>query len=188
MSDSVSPVDGAPFHFSFTTRFDDYLAMIRALRTRGIFGRWHVVTEIAIFMGLYAALVFYLIGGDMPLEFLLSWAVIGYTLGLVVFLVVLRLAIDNLLYRWVFRRNRAAGKEIAVAMDDEGVHWTSNNTAGHLLWPAFIDYRERADLLILIAGKIEAIALPRRGIAESGWPKAVAFAKARVSRAHGKTS
>jgi hypothetical protein len=155
---------------TITYRFGsaDYIALIRARRSIGPFGRlgrWgRAVLFGLLFVGLLTAFSY-----DVLLN--APWLVL--TVGAAMFVLMVLAALageylgERLMARWWFPRYSVANKGVTLEFGDEGVRSTVGGIEGRVPWRAITRVFETKDFLLLALSRAEMIVVPMRALASA---------------------
>ena len=171
---------------AYTFSFDHYRALLRARRAMGAFGRYAIVLRyvlvIAAAVIVFVALTDWRKTSAADLMNVRTIAiVIGAMVALAVFVALVDLLFERVIYRWVFRRFALAGQELAVTLDDDGIRWAAGGASAHFAWSLVRRVYEGKDLLVIFFSKVEGLLLPRSGVAsDEAFRSLVAFVESRL--------
>jgi len=144
----------------------DYIALLRAQRSLGVFhrfGRW----------GRYACFGFFCVA-LVNLTNILSWSfdpVVDLTLSFIVFVIILLAAplgeflADRVLSLWVFPRFSVANKDLTLTFADDGIRSQYGGMEGKIPWGSVKRVLETKDYLFLSISRAEKVVVPRRAVA-----------------------
>ncbi len=170
----------AAYRFASDTTFADYRALLRARQRLGPLrghGRWLRYPFVAV---LFLATLWWLDGLSAPWSVYLRWDVAKWIVGLVLFIPLVDLFFDQVMGRWVYSRYAAANRPLTASVDADGISWAVDAWSGRVAWSGVKNAVVTADHLFLFIGKLEAIPLPCRGLAEGKWDDVIAFATERL--------
>ncbi len=172
----------AAYRFASDTTFADYRALLRARQRLGPLrghGRWLRYPFVAV---LFLATLWWLGGLSAHWSLYLRWDVAKWIVGLVLFIPLVDLFFDQVVGRWVFSRYAAANKPLVASVDPDGISWAVDAWSGRVAWSGVKNAVVTADHLFLFIGKLEAIPLSRRGLADGDWEGFLAFATERLAQ------
>ena len=144
---------------------DDYIALLRAQRSRSLLGRLGRWGRYACFALFFVVLINLL---DI-LSRSFDWSVDLITSG-VVFLVMLLAAPlgeflgEHALSRWIFPRYSMANKDITLTFGEDGIHSKYGGMEGRIPWQSVVHILETKDYLFLSISRAEMILVPRRAL------------------------
>jgi hypothetical protein len=152
---------------------DDYIALLRASRSIGPFGR----------LGRWGrAALFGLVIGGLVIVFsydaLLAAPGLVLVAATIVFAVVTPVApigeylAERLMARWLFPRYSFANKDVTLELGEQDIRSRIEGSEGRISWRSIIRVIETKDGLFLALSRAELIQLPRRAL-----PSAAAFAE-----------
>jgi hypothetical protein len=170
------------FHFAYDGTFTDYRALVRARERLGLlkgYGHWLRYPSMGV---IFLVTLWWLGALSAPWRVFLSWEVGKWILGLAIALPLIDLFFDRVLARWVYSRYAAADRPVKVTVDAEGVSWNVDAWSGRFAWSAARNGVVTDDYLFVFIGKLEAITLPRRGLAEGNWDEFLTFVTARMAK------
>jgi hypothetical protein len=155
---------------TITYRFGsaDYIALVRARRSIGPFGRLGRWGR-AVLFGLLIVGLLIVFSSDTVLQ--APW--LALAVGAVAFVLMVLAARlgeylgERMMARWWFPRYSVADKDVTLEFDDEGLHSTVGGIEGRVPWRAITRVFETKDYLLLALSRAEMIAVPVRALASA---------------------
>lgn len=154
---------------TYTYSFDDYLALIRARRAMGAFGRYATVIRYILFVVTFLLVLAALtdwnassLGDFANAE--TAMLIVGGMIAIAAFITLVDLFFDRVLYRLVFRRFALANSELTVSVDDNGIAWKGRDITANTAWPMVKRIYVGNDRLFIFFSKIEGLVLPARSL------------------------
>lgn len=168
------------FRLAYDGTFADYRALLRArqrLGPLGGYGRWLRYPFVA---AVFMATLWWLGALSAPRRAIGAVDIIQWVFVLIVIVVLIDLFFEHVIGRWVYSRYAAADRPVVVSVDAEGVSWSVDAWSGRFAWSAVRNSVVTDDHLFVFIGKLEAITLPRRGLAGDDWDGLLAFVAGRL--------
>jgi hypothetical protein len=171
---------------TYTYSFDDYLALIRARRAMGLFGRYATVIRYILFVVTFLLVLAALT--DWNATSLNDLAnpetaliIVGGMIAIAAFITLVDLFFDRVLYRLVFRRFALANTELTVTLDEGGIAWKGRGISANTAWPMVKRIYVGSDRLFVFFSKIEALVLPARSLpSEAAFRDLVDYVRRRI--------
>jgi hypothetical protein len=146
---------------SYVFSFDDYLMLLRGVRSRSRWARWAVLGGAPVLLAMVLIKIVYEVSqeGHIP-----GWIDLSEALAFV-FLMLVAVELGRYLpriQRMHFRRCALAGKSVTYKLTDEGVSWSRDDISGLYSWSSVTAAVVEPRAIVLVIGKYEGIALPPR--------------------------
>lgn len=171
---------------TYTYFFDDYLALIRARRAMGAFGRYATVIRYFLFVVTFLLVLAALtdwntasLSGLANTE--TAMIIVGGMIGIAAFITLIDLLFDRVIYRLVFRRFALANSELTITVDEDGIAWKGRGITANTAWPMVKRICVGNDRLFIFFSKIEALVLPARSLpSEAAFRDLVDYVRHRI--------
>ncbi|MCA0317459.1 MAG: YcxB family protein [Proteobacteria bacterium] len=157
------------YRFAYDSTFADYCALMKARRLLGPFGRHGRWLRYPFLAAIFFCTLWWLGGFARPFAAYLNWDVAKWLIGLLVFILAVDLFFDRVVGRWVYSRYAAADKRVEGTVDEDGLSWAVDAWSGRFAWSGVKNAVVTADHAFIFIGKLEAITLARRGMADADW-------------------